>query len=73
MADSFDKIRINPGNFADGRKSFKEITYETPEDYQVCLAAKRDLHTGQKRPAYRAKETYVVAKRDLHTGQKRPI
>ena len=35
MADSFDKIRVNPGNFADGRKTFKEITYETPEEYQV--------------------------------------
>ena len=37
VADSFDKIRINPGNFADGRKSFKEINYDNAEDYQKEL------------------------------------
>ena len=37
MAEAFDKIRINPGNFADGRKVFKEKTYEKPEDYQAEL------------------------------------
>jgi len=37
VADAFDKIRINPGNFADGRKSFEEITYENPEDYKAEL------------------------------------
>ena len=33
VADAFEKIRINPGNFADGRKSFKTITYEDPADF----------------------------------------
>mmetsp|Transcript_26439 Transcript_26439/g.36368 ORF Transcript_26439/g.36368 Transcript_26439/m.36368 type:complete len:629 (-) Transcript_26439:305-2191(-) len=33
VAEAFEKIRINPGNFADGRKTFKEIIYETDEDY----------------------------------------
>lgn len=28
VADAFEKIRINPGNFADGAKKFDEITYE---------------------------------------------
>lgn len=45
VADSFDKIRINPGNFADGRKSFKEITYETPEDYQKELDYIEEMFT----------------------------
>jgi (E)-4-hydroxy-3-methylbut-2-enyl-diphosphate synthase len=35
VAECFDKIRINPGNFADGRKSFKEINYENEAEYQV--------------------------------------
>jgi (E)-4-hydroxy-3-methylbut-2-enyl-diphosphate synthase len=33
VADAVEKIRINPGNFADGRKDFLEKVYETEEDY----------------------------------------
>jgi (E)-4-hydroxy-3-methylbut-2-enyl-diphosphate synthase len=33
VAEALEKIRINPGNFADGRKSFEEKIYETEEDY----------------------------------------
>jgi len=33
VADAVEKIRINPGNFADGRKTFEEKVYETDEDY----------------------------------------
>ena len=33
VADAVEKIRINPGNFADGRKDFQEKIYETEEDY----------------------------------------
>merc|ERR1719428_581638 len=33
VADCLEKIRINPGNFADGRKDFAEKVYETEEDY----------------------------------------
>jgi (E)-4-hydroxy-3-methylbut-2-enyl-diphosphate synthase len=33
VADALEKIRINPGNFADGRKDFEEHIYETEEDY----------------------------------------
>ncbi len=29
VAEAFEKIRINPGNFADGRKSFEEKVYES--------------------------------------------
>ena len=37
VAEAFDKIRINPGNFADGKKTFKEINYDNPADYQAEL------------------------------------
>ena len=30
VAEAFEKIRINPGNFADGRKSFEVINYDDP-------------------------------------------
>ena len=33
VADAVEKIRINPGNFVDGRKTFEEMVYETDEDY----------------------------------------
>lgn len=38
VADAFEKIRINPGNFADGRKTFEEINYDDPAQF----AAERD-------------------------------
>ena len=33
VADAVEKVRINPGNFVDGRKTFEETVYETDEDY----------------------------------------
>jgi len=33
VAEALEKIRINPGNFADGKKSFAETVYESEEDY----------------------------------------
>ena len=33
VAEAFEKIRINPGNFADGRKTFDEFVYETDDQY----------------------------------------
>jgi len=33
VAEAVEKIRINPGNFADGRKDFEEHIYESEEDY----------------------------------------
>lgn len=29
VADAFEKVRINPGNFADGAKKFETLTYAT--------------------------------------------
>merc|ERR1719217_735276 len=37
-ADFVDKIRINPGNFADGRKSFDTITELTEADVEEAKA-----------------------------------
>tara|TARA_B100001540_G_scaffold11842_1_gene10450 strand:+ start:126 stop:2312 length:2187 start_codon:yes stop_codon:yes gene_type:complete len=37
VAECFDKIRVNPGNFADGRKKFEDILYETDEEYNAEL------------------------------------
>ena len=31
VAECFEKIRINPGNFADGRKTFDVINYDDPK------------------------------------------
>eukprot|EP00591_Stephanopyxis_turris_P011195 CAMPEP_0195521728 /NCGR_PEP_ID=MMETSP0794_2-20130614/19235_1 /TAXON_ID=515487 /ORGANISM="Stephanopyxis turris, Strain CCMP 815" /LENGTH=757 /DNA_ID=CAMNT_0040651341 /DNA_START=62 /DNA_END=2335 /DNA_ORIENTATION=+ len=33
VADAVEKIRINPGNFADGRKDFVDHVYESEDDY----------------------------------------
>eukprot|EP00636_Phaeomonas_parva_P008172 CAMPEP_0118853360 /NCGR_PEP_ID=MMETSP1163-20130328/1976_1 /TAXON_ID=124430 /ORGANISM="Phaeomonas parva, Strain CCMP2877" /LENGTH=735 /DNA_ID=CAMNT_0006785903 /DNA_START=126 /DNA_END=2333 /DNA_ORIENTATION=+ len=35
VAECFEKIRVNPGNFADGTKSFEETVYETQEEYNA--------------------------------------
>ena len=37
VAESWEKIRVNPGNFADGRKTFEEKNYDSPEAYQEEL------------------------------------
>lgn len=33
VAEAFEKVRINPGNFADGIKSFENRVYNTREEY----------------------------------------
>ena len=33
VAEAFEKIRVNPGNFADGRKKFDEIVYDDESDF----------------------------------------
>ena len=35
VAEAFEKIRINPGNFADGRKSFEVINYDDPAQFRA--------------------------------------
>jgi len=43
VADAFEKIRINPGNFADGRKTFDEINYDDPAQYDAEKEAIREV------------------------------
>eukprot|EP00879_Flechtneria_rotunda_P000533 GHRR01000637.1.p1 GENE.GHRR01000637.1~~GHRR01000637.1.p1 ORF type:complete len:730 (+),score=224.04 GHRR01000637.1:217-2406(+) len=35
VAEAFEKVRINPGNFADGRKTFEEINYDDPKQFEL--------------------------------------
>ena len=34
MAEAIEKVRINPGNFSDGRKTFEEINYDDPNQFE---------------------------------------
>ncbi|KAG2452668.1 hypothetical protein HYH02_002901 [Chlamydomonas schloesseri] len=34
VAEAFEKIRVNPGNFADGRKTFDVINYDDPREFE---------------------------------------
>lgn len=35
VAEAFEKVRVNPGNFSDGRKTFEEIDYEDPSQFEA--------------------------------------
>ncbi len=35
VAEAFEKIRINPGNFVDGRKTFDEINYDDESQFRA--------------------------------------
>jgi 4-hydroxy-3-methylbut-2-en-1-yl diphosphate synthase IspG/GcpE len=39
VADAFEKVRINPGNFADGIKSFEDKVYDSREEYDKDIPA----------------------------------
>ena len=43
VADAFEKIRINPGNFADGAKKFEDINYDDPAQFQAERENIREL------------------------------
>lgn len=45
VAESFDKIRVNPGNFMDGRKTFEEKSYDDETAYARELEAIEELFT----------------------------
>lgn len=45
VAEAFEKIRINPGNFADGRKTFEEINYDDPAQFEAERAAIEEAFT----------------------------
>lgn len=60
VADAFEKIRINPGNFADGRKTFEVINYEDPAQFkkeqeeirEVCCPSHRHGCPGLNSPLF---------------------
>eukprot|EP00894_Picocystis_sp_ML_P000607 jgi/Pico_ML_1/51124/g2207.t1 len=45
VADAFEKIRVNPGNFADGAKKFETINYEDESAYQAELEHIEEVFT----------------------------
>ncbi|CAL8469861.1 g9403 [Coccomyxa elongata] len=45
VADAFEKIRINPGNFADGRKTFEVINYDDPAQFRAEQEQIRETFT----------------------------
>ena len=47
VADAFEKVRIKPGNLADGRKAFEEITYDDPATFRAEQEVIREVSTGQ--------------------------
>jgi (E)-4-hydroxy-3-methylbut-2-enyl-diphosphate synthase len=45
VAESFEKIRVNPGNFADGRKTFEVINYDDPKQFEEERAYIEEVKT----------------------------
>ncbi len=45
VAEAFEKIRINPGNFADGRKTFDVINYDDPKQFDLEREHIREART----------------------------
>ena len=45
IADAFEKIRVNPGNFADGIKKFDDLEYDSDAAYQLELEKIAELFT----------------------------
>ena len=50
VAEAFEKIRINPGNFADGRKSFKVINYDDPKQFELEKQHIREVRDSAENP-----------------------
>jgi len=45
VCDAFEKIRVNPGNFADGIKKFDDMVYESQEQYDAEVEQMEELFT----------------------------
>ena len=45
VCDAFEKIRVNPGNFADGIKKFDDLTYESREQYDSEVEQMEEIFT----------------------------
>jgi 4-hydroxy-3-methylbut-2-en-1-yl diphosphate synthase IspG/GcpE len=50
VADAFEKIRVNPGNFADGRKTFEVINYDDPAQFRAEQEQIREARAPEPRP-----------------------
>lgn len=46
VAECLEKIRINPGNFADGRKTFEVINYDDPKQFEEEKAYIEEVRRG---------------------------
>ena len=51
--EAYDKIRVNPGNFADGRKTFEEIDYDVTGGVRWFTRAAMALEWGTFRTSRR--------------------
>merc|ERR1712157_457947 len=45
VCDAFEKIRVNPGNFADGIKKFDDMVYESQAQYDAEVEQMEELFT----------------------------
>jgi (E)-4-hydroxy-3-methylbut-2-enyl-diphosphate synthase len=45
VAEAFEKVRVNPGNFADGRKTFEQIDYDDPKQFEMERANIEEVFT----------------------------
>jgi (E)-4-hydroxy-3-methylbut-2-enyl-diphosphate synthase len=45
VAEAFEKVRVNPGNFVDGRKTFEQIDYEDPKQFEMERAHIEEVFT----------------------------
>ena len=45
VAEAFEKVRVNPGNFVDGVKKFDEIDYDDPAQFEAERANIEEVFT----------------------------
>ena len=53
VAEAFEKIRVNPGNFADGMKKFEDKVYDSREEFDADLP---DIEKLFRSPVQKCKE-----------------
>ncbi len=52
VAEAFEKIRVNPGNFADGRKTFEVINYDDPAQFAAEQETIREVGAAAAHPCF---------------------
>ena len=48
VCEAFEKIRVNPGNFVDGRKKFDVINYDDPSQFKAEQSGDSHWHQSWK-------------------------